>query len=63
MTARRLLTPANAGLAVLVVLLLALPALGLDFFVRFVLTQALILGLIAATIVFLASLGGMISLA
>lgn len=62
MTARRLLTPANAVLAAVVVLLLALPAFGSDFFVRFVMTQTLILGLIAATIVFLTSHGGMISL-
>lgn len=63
MTARRLLTPANAALAVLVVLLLALPAINSGFFVTFVLTQALIYGLIAVTIVFLTSHGGMISLA
>ncbi len=63
MTARRLLTPANAVLVVVVVLLLALPAFGTDFFVRFVMTQTMILGLIAATIVFLTSHGGMISLA
>jgi branched-chain amino acid transport system permease protein len=63
MSARRPSTPANALLAVLVVLLLALPAFGSDFFVTFVMTQTLILGLIAATIVFLTSYGGMISLA
>ncbi len=63
MTARRLLTPANAILAAVVVVLVALPAFGSQFFVAFVLTQTLILGLIAATIVFLTSLGGMISLA
>jgi branched-chain amino acid transport system permease protein len=63
MTARRLLTPANAVLAALVVLLLALPAFGSDFFVTFVMTKTLIYGLIAVTIVFLTSHGGMISLA
>ncbi len=63
MTARRLLTPANAAVVALVVLLLALPAFLTDFFVTFVLTQTLILGLIAATIVFLTAHGGMISLA
>ncbi len=63
MTARGLLTPANAVLAAVVVLLLALPGFGTDFFVTFVLTQTLILGLIAATIVFLTAHGGMISLA
>ena len=63
MTGRTLLTPANASLATLVVVLLSLPAFGSDFFVTFVMTQTLILGLIAATIVFLTSYGGMISLA
>ncbi len=63
MTARGLLTPANAFLAALVVVLLALPGFGYDFFVTFVMTQTLILGLIAVTIVFLTSHGGMISLA
>jgi branched-chain amino acid transport system permease protein len=56
---RRLLTPAN----LLGVVLLALPAFGTPFFVTFVLTSAMIMGLTAATIVFLASSGGMISLA
>lgn len=63
MTTGRLLTPANVILAALVIFLLALPAFGSDFFVTFVLTQTLILGLIAATIVFLTSHGGMVSLA
>ena len=63
MNARSLLSPANAVLAALVILLLALPAFGSDFFVTFVMTQTLIFGVIAATIVFLTSLGGMISLA
>lgn len=63
MSLRSLLTPANAVVVVLVVLLLVLPVIGSSFFVTFVMTQTLILGLIAATVVFLASLGGMISLA
>ena len=63
MTARRLLSPANVTLVVIVVVLLIVPGIISDFFVTFVLTQALILGLIAASIVFLTSLGGMISLA
>lgn len=63
MTLRRLLTPSTVIVVGLVVLLLVLPAFASSFFVTFVLTQALILGLIAATIVFLTSLGGMISLA
>jgi len=63
MTARSALTPVNAVMAVVLVLLLALPSFGTDFFVTFIMTQTLILGLIAASIVFLASYGGMISLA
>jgi branched-chain amino acid transport system permease protein len=62
-SARGLLTPGNALLAALVVLLLALPAFGTDFFVTQVMTQTLIYGVIAVTIVFLASHAGMISLA
>jgi branched-chain amino acid transport system permease protein len=62
-TARGLLTPTNGVVAVVVLLLVALPTFGTRFFVEFVATQTLIYGLIAATIVFLTSLGGMISLA
>ncbi|SDS48757.1 branched-chain amino acid ABC transporter permease [Jiangella sp. DSM 45060] len=50
-------------LAALVLLLAVLPALATAFFVNFVMTQTLILGLAAATIVFLAKYGGMTSLA
>lgn len=54
----------SALLAVAVLLvLLVLPALGSDFFVRFVMTSTLILGTAAATIVFLSKYAGMISLA
>ena len=62
MTAR-LSRPHAAGLTAVVLLLALYPQFGKDFVVEFVLTQALILGLIAASIVFLASYGGMISLA
>ncbi len=63
MSARRLLSPGNlVGLAVLV-FLLVLPIFGTEFFVNNVMTEVMILGLGAATIVFLASYGGMISLA
>ena len=61
--AARLLTPGNALLAAVVVLLLALPGIASDFFVTSVMIETLILGLIAATVVFLASHAGMISLA
>jgi branched-chain amino acid transport system permease protein len=63
MSARRLLNPTTAGVVVVLVVLLALPSLASEFFIYVVLTEALILGLIAATIVFLAAHGGMISLA
>jgi branched-chain amino acid transport system permease protein len=63
MSVRSLLAPRNLMLVGLVVLLLAMPTFSSDFFIYFVMTQALILGLIAVTIVFLASHGGMISLA
>jgi branched-chain amino acid transport system permease protein len=63
MSARRLLNPTTAGVVVVLVVLLALPSLASDFFIYVVLTEALILGIIAATIVFLAAHGGMISLA
>jgi branched-chain amino acid transport system permease protein len=59
----RLSRPGPALLAVIVVALVLVPLVGTDFFLSFVMTQALILGLIAASIVFLASYGGMISLA
>jgi branched-chain amino acid transport system permease protein len=49
------------GLAV--VLLLLMPAIGTGFFVNFVLTRTLILGLAASSIVFLSSYVGMVSLA
>ncbi|WP_049567165.1 branched-chain amino acid ABC transporter permease [Streptomyces sp. SBT349] len=63
MTPRRLLTPGNLLAAALVLLLLLLPQLATAFFVNFVMTQTLILGLAASTIVFLATYGGMTSLA
>lgn len=46
-----------------VVLLLLMPVLGTNFFVNFVLTRTLILGLAASSIVFLSSYVGMVSLA
>ncbi|UED87597.1 branched-chain amino acid ABC transporter permease [Streptomyces profundus] len=63
MTARRLLTSSNLLGAALVAVLLLLPNLTTAFFVNFVMTQTFILGLAAATIVFLAKYGGMTSLA
>ena len=43
--------------------LIVLPSFGSQFFVEFVVTRALILGLVASTIVFLSAYGGMVSLA
>jgi branched-chain amino acid transport system permease protein len=51
------------ALLVVVALLVALPTFGSQFFVEFVVTRALILGLVASTIVFLSAYGGMVSLA
>ncbi|HZG99394.1 MAG TPA: branched-chain amino acid ABC transporter permease [Nocardioidaceae bacterium] len=63
MSIRGLLSPSNLILAFLVALLFLLPSFASEFFIYFVMTQALILGLIAVTIVFLTSHAGMISLA
>jgi branched-chain amino acid transport system permease protein len=59
---RRLLTPGNVALVLLLVLLIVLPQIGTSYFVNFVMTRTLMLGIAAATIVFLAAYGGMISL-
>jgi hypothetical protein len=63
MTLRECLTGETSALADLVLVLALLPNLATSFFVNFVMTQTLILGLAAATIVFLAKYGGMTSLA
>jgi branched-chain amino acid transport system permease protein len=62
-TGGRLVSARNIGFVALLVFLLALPAFGSAFFVNNVMTRVLILGIGAATIVFLASYGGMTSLA
>jgi branched-chain amino acid transport system permease protein len=56
-------SPRNAIVAGAVVVLVLLPLVGSDFFVSFVMTRAVILGLAASTIVFLSSYAGMVSLA
>jgi branched-chain amino acid transport system permease protein len=53
----------NLAVAVAVLVLLVMPLVGSDFFVAFVMTRSVMLGLAAATIVFLSSFGGMVSLA
>jgi branched-chain amino acid transport system permease protein len=60
---RARLTPGNLAFALLVVFLVGLPSLAPAFFINFVMTQTLMLGLAASTIVFLVKYGGMISLA
>lgn len=52
-----------ASLALAVLVLAALPTVAPAFFINFVMTQTLMMGLAAATIVFLAKYGGMVSLA
>ncbi len=63
MSLRERLTAKTLALAGLVLVLVLLPSLATAFFVNFVMTQTLILGLAAATIVFLSKYGGMTSLA
>ncbi len=53
----------NALLLVVVIGLVILPVFATDFFTSFVMTRVLILGVAAATIVFLSAYGGMTSLA
>ena len=63
MSSRRSLGGRHIVLLVVLVVLIVLPAFGSDFFVDFVVTRALILGLVASTLVFLSAYGGMVSLA
>ena len=60
---RRSVSARSAAVAVACAFLVLLPAFGSDFFVDFVMTRALMLGLAASTIVFLSGYGGMTSLA
>ena len=56
-------SPRNLAVAAAVLALLVMPLVGSDFFVAFVMTRTVTLGLAAVTIVFLSSYGGMVSLA
>jgi branched-chain amino acid transport system permease protein len=56
-------SPRNAVAAAAFVVLALLPVVASDFFVAFVMTRVVTLGLAASTIVFLSSYGGMVSLA
>jgi branched-chain amino acid transport system permease protein len=63
-TARPAFVNVRNGLVVVaVVVLLFLPAVGTDFFIDFVMTRTMLLGLAASSIVFLSAYGGMVSLA
>ena len=55
--------PGTSHPLVVLAFLIVLPTFGSKFFVEFVVTRALILGLVASTIVFLSAYGGMVSLA
>ena len=51
------------AMVIILVLLITLPTFGSQFFVEFVMTRSLILGLAASTLIFLSAYGGMVSLA
>jgi branched-chain amino acid transport system permease protein len=53
----------TATLTAVAVFLVALPLFGSDFFVEFVMTRTMMLGIAASSLVFLSAYGGMVSLA
>ena len=53
----------TAVMLMILVVLIVLPSFGSQYFVEFVMTRALILGLAASTLIFLSAYGGMVSLA
>ena len=57
------MNPRTVAVVVAAAALVLMPIVGTEFFVNFVLTRTLILGLAASSIVFLASYAGMVSLA
>jgi len=63
MIARRRFGRAGVALVALVVVLVALPVVASPFFINFVMTKTLMLGIAAASVVFLVRYGGMVSLA
>lgn len=63
LTPLRLRSPATAVFAAVLVVLFLLPMVSSTYFINFVMARTMMLGLAAATIVFLAAYGGMISLA
>lgn len=60
---RRSIRPTDMILIGVVILLLLLPTFSTEFFISFVMTQALLFGVSAVSLIFLAAYGGMISLA
>ncbi len=56
-------SPRDIAVALTAIVLIALPLFGSDFFVSFVMTRTVMLGLAASTIAFLSAYGGMVSLA
>lgn len=62
MRLHRSLSARNTTALVTVVLLVILPALTSGFFIDFVMTRTMMLGLAASTIIFLSAYGGMVSL-
>jgi branched-chain amino acid transport system permease protein len=59
----RVSTVSTVVMVAILAVLIALPTFGSQYFVEFVMTRALILGLAASTLVFLSAYGGMVSLA
>lgn len=59
----RVLGSRDITVAAAAMLLVVLPAFGSDFFVDFIMTRTLILGIVAASLIFLSAYGGMVSLA
>ena len=57
------MNPRTVAVVVAAAALVLMPIVGTEFFVNFVLTRTLIIGLAASSIVFLASYAGMVSLA
>jgi branched-chain amino acid transport system permease protein len=63
MSATRRARIGTAVMVAILVVLVALPTFGSQYFVEFVMTRTLILGLAASTLIFLSAYGGMVSLA
>jgi len=53
----------NIAVGLTMALMIVMPLIGSDFFIDFVLTRTLMLGLAASTLIFLSAYGGMVSLA